>query len=365
MVIGFTVAIVMSHLSHGYIGGVLNSIVKFIPTIVGYFLVAHGINSQKKAKFFILLLIFLTTFLAYEGYKQSTTGVSLGGMEPIYQNSVNLDGERVKVIRIRWYGMFNDPNDLGLALVLVVPLLVDMAFRRKWIIPGLCLPVILYALYLTNSRGAMVALMASIFAYLVLRYRSMKGVVIGLMIAVILVTFGPSRLTDMSAGGESANGRVEAWYQGLQMLESSPIFGVGKGMFKEYHCLTAHNSYVLVLAELGLFGTLFFVGLFFYPFQWVWENIFKRDDLFLGDETEETQLCSIYGCLVGIMFAIFFLSRSYILLPFMLVGFISSLTMNEKIVEAHVEIISYQWSNLLLFAVLEIVFFKVIVTVLL
>ena len=41
---------------------------------------------------------------------------------------------------------------------------------------------------------------------------------------------------------------------GLELVRHSPIFGVGKGQFMEYHFLTAHNSYVLAAAELGMVG---------------------------------------------------------------------------------------------------------------
>ena len=220
--------------------------------------------------------------------------------------------------------LFNDPNDLGLALVLPVPFLLDRLLNRKYLVAALCLPFLLYALYLTNSRGAPLALMASVFVYFVLRFRSKKGVVIGLALSAILILFGPSRMAQLSGGDDSAYGRVEAWYEGFQMFKSSPVFGVGKGMFTDFNNLTAHNSYMLVLAELGFVGSIFFLGLFFYPLRWAKKNLLKESDSLEG-KLDRCFLSATFGSLAGLMTAMFFLSRAYILLPFMLIAFLTVL----------------------------------------
>lgn len=316
MMVGFVAAIVLSHLSHGYFGGAIDGVRDFLPSIVGYFLVAHALDSERKVKGFVFLLTGLTLFLAYQSWLQSVHGVAWGGMEPLIQYQYNGEGERIGLPRVRWFGMFNDPNDLGLALVLPVPFLVDRLMNRKYLIAGMCLPPLIYALYLTNSRGAMLAFLASVFTYLVLRYRSMKGVVVGLILAAVLMMFGPSRMAQMSSSEDSAYGRVEAWYAGLQMFKSNPVFGVGKGMFTDFHDLTAHNSFMLVLAELGAVGSFFFLGLFFYPLYWGKNNLFRDSDS-LESEQGRRFLAACLAAGVGLLAAIFFLSRAYILLPFL------------------------------------------------
>jgi O-antigen ligase len=322
MVLGFTVAIALSHLSHGYIGGAVDSLIDFSPALVGYFLVAHALDSQKKVQWFVFLLVGLTTVLGYEAWLQSVQGFSHGGMDPLIQYQTNLEGVREGLPRVRWFGMFNDPNDLGLALMLPVPFLLDRLLGRKYLLAAACLPVLLYGLYLTNSRGAMLALLASVFVYLVLRYRSVKGVAVGLLLAAVLVVFGPSRMAQMSAGDDSAYGRIEAWCEGFQMFKSAPVFGVGKGMFTDYHSLTAHNSFMLVLAEMGVVGSFFFLGMFFYPLRWAQRNLQGKTESAEG-EREWRFRAGCVGSLVGVLAAMFFLSRAYILLPFMLVGLLS------------------------------------------
>jgi O-antigen ligase len=66
-------------------------------------------------------------------------------------------------------------------------------------------------------------------------------------------------------GGEEAASstaeRLDCWAEALAMWRSHPLFGVGLGRFGEYHYMTAHNSYLLTLAELGLPGMLLFTAL--------------------------------------------------------------------------------------------------------
>lgn len=323
MMVGFVVAIILSHLSYGYVGGAVSSTRDFLPSIVGYFLVVHALDSEIKIKGFLFILIGLSVFLAYEGWLQISDGVALGGIEPLVQSQYQSDGTFVSFFRVRWFGMFNDPNDLGLALVLPVPFLVDRLLNKKYALVVLCLPLLVYGLYLTNSRGAMLSLLASVFIYLVLRYRSLKGCVVGLILAFVLIILGPSRMADISASEASAYGRIEAWYEGFQMFKSSPLFGVGAGRFTDYNPLTAHNSYLLVLAEMGIVGSLFFLGFFFYPVLWVKKNMWM---VTTSREAEANRcfLAAGFGCLAGLASAMFFLSRAYILLPYMVAAFLTA-----------------------------------------
>jgi len=67
------------------------------------------------------------------------------------------------------------------------------------------------------------------------------------LIVVLIVFF------RLGADG-SAWGRLQAWSEGLQMLKYSPVWGVGVNTFRESYRLVAHNSYVHCFSELGLVG---------------------------------------------------------------------------------------------------------------
>lgn len=360
-------AIIFSHLSHGYVGGALESFKSFFPIIVGYFLIFTAIENREKMNIFIILLVLLTAFLAFEGVLQHSTGSSHGGMNALVEQKLTADGGMAVVPRIRWYGVFNDPNDLGLALVVVVPFLLNMALNRKYLLPVLCFPLIAVATYYTNSRGSMLAAFASIVAYFVIRYRSVKGTAVGLFLAAVAIVFGPSRLAQISATEESAYGRIEAWYQGYQMFKSSPFFGVGQGMFTDFHSITAHNSFVLVMAELGIVGTFFFTGMFYYSFNRIWQDVFCSNECNLSEE-DIGILSSVFGSLFGLLTAMFFLSRAYMLVPFM---FLALSTVTARLCcynGTSGQVLSpprraYHLRNIALLSVLQIVFINLVLKI--
>lgn len=323
MMLGFIVAICLSHLSHGYVGGAINSLERFLPSMVGFFLVVTAVNDRRKFNIFVLVLIALVSFVSYEGIQQYKTGYAIGGMEPVYQNTPATDGELIKIPRIRWYGLFNDPNDLGLLLIIIIPFLVNMLMQRQFVVPLISLSLVIPALYHTNSRGSMLAGAVAIAAYFLILYRSKKGFLLGLLLIVPLLLLGPSRMGDMSGKEESAYGRIESWYQGYQMFKSNPLFGVGMGSYTDYHELTAHNSFVLVMAELGFVGLFFFTGLIYFPMYWLYTYItkLKYENI---DNIENGLICSSYASLFGMLTAMFFLSRSYILILYLLIAMVIS-----------------------------------------
>lgn len=318
MMWGLLLAIWMSHLSHFYFGGMLNSFSTFLPTITGFLLIVCYTDSRARFNRMMTFLVLLTAFLAYQGWLQETTGAAAGGLGPLVEGHAGPDGESVVVSRVRWYGVFNDPNDLGLSLVAVLPYLFDLLLKRRFLLPLLTLPVICASIYFTNSRGTVLAGIVGLGSYFIFRYRSLKGAAIGAGLAVAIFLVGPSRMGSISASEESAYGRIDAWYQAYLMFMSNPVFGVGQGMFTDYHPLTAHNSFVLVMAELGFFGLFFFIGVFYFPYTWLLANVMRRDTA-LAD-SDLGQVSAVFACLTGMLVAMFFISRAYVLVPYVLVA---------------------------------------------
>ena len=142
------------------------------------------------------------------------------------------------------------------------------------------------------------------------------------------------------------------------------MFGVGQGMFTEYHPVTAHNSFVLVMAELGITGTIFFSGLFYYSFSWIWKNIFLSKEN-TWSKPDSGQLCAVFGSLFGLMAAMFFLSRAYVLIPFIFLA-LSTATIRVSTSASCVPVsdvlpFRYHFKNILFITFLQIVFINVVV----
>lgn len=310
LLLGFLAAIVLSHLSHTYFWGAYNSFIEFSKIVIMFFLFVNVLDSEKKLKISLWLIILLTVVIAVQGIEQFRTGFGWAG-QPLSNEG-----------RINWVGTFHDANDLALTLVMAIGFLLAFIIGRSKIIMKIfsisLLGILLYALYLTNSRGGYLALAATTIFYFIRKYKNkFIAVLIGGSLVFAIFALGPSRLSNISASEESAYGRVESWYEGIQMLKSSPLFGVGYGMFTDEYRLTAHNSFVLVAAEEGLIGLFFWMALIYVCFKGL--SILKQRNPRLTNYT-----AGLEASLFGFMSSAFFLSRSYQAILYIMLALASS-----------------------------------------
>lgn len=233
-----------------WLGGSIITITEFFPVVLLFYMFATTIDSVAKLKqvFFVLSASAIPICLhCIDQAREEREGIGWTGAQMI-------DG------RVTYLGFLNDPNDLSMALLMILPMQLYLARKSGWIFKLFWLGaavLILDTLKLANSRGAILSVAAMMFHHGILRYGVIRSLLVGPVALAPVLIFGPSRVNEISDDEESAEGRIEAWHEGFQMLMQHPLFGVGKGMFTEYNNLTAHNSYVLAIAELGLIG--FFV----------------------------------------------------------------------------------------------------------
>ena len=298
LLLGFLITIVLSHLAHFYMMGAFNAFVDFGKIVIMFFLLVNVLNSEKRIKIIIWFIILLTLVMAIQGIYQFNNGVG-------WANQPLSGGER-----ITWIGIFNDPNDLALAFVTAIGFLLAFIFgRTTFFIKIISIPlggVLMYALYLTNSRGGYLAFAATAAFYFLMRLKNKFFAIVarGALVCAVII-LGPSRLSNISVQDASAHGRIEAWHEGIQMLKSVPLFGVGYGMFTDYHHLTAHNSYILVAAEEGLFGLFIWIALIYACFKGLNILTNKNNEL-------KPYALGVEASLIGFLCASYFLSRSYV-----------------------------------------------------
>jgi O-Antigen ligase len=272
-VLAFLVAVAASNAAWGWMSGALEGTLAMAPAIVCYFLLRSAIESPAHLRGVTYALVALTLFQAVNGIVQFHTGFGIGGVVPIEVQSLLVNDESDgEVRRIRGTGIFNDPNDLALTLVVAVPFLAGPLFRRitplqvRTLAAFLLVPIVV-ALYYTNSRGGMLGLAAALLPYSYRRFGKLAGAIAVVAGLALLVALGPSRMANLDASESSAQGRVQSWAEGLQMFKSHPVFGVGFGRYTDFNRLVAHNSFVHTLGELGFLGTFAFVGMGYWFFQ--------------------------------------------------------------------------------------------------
>jgi O-antigen ligase len=104
--------------------------------------------------------------------------------------------------------------------------------------------------------------------------------------------------------------RYEAWATGLDMWHGSPIYGVGPRLFGEHHYLTAHNSYVLTLAELGIVGNFLFVAIIYLCLKTLIVGLRELEDVPGARVAHVWGMC-LLAAMAGIVFQINTLSFAY------------------------------------------------------
>jgi O-antigen ligase len=161
--------------------------------------------------------------------------------------------------RVRYRGVLQDPNELSLAGGVGLPLAFAFSESRKRtlgrrVVSVLALALVLLCAVLTGSRGGQLVVLTVLGAYGLKRYGA-KGLVLGVVLAAPLLLLGGREGEEASS---STLERLDCWASALSIWRSHPILGVGLGQFTEYNYMTAHNSYLLALSELGLPGMVLF-----------------------------------------------------------------------------------------------------------
>ncbi len=268
---------------------------------------------------YCLLLIAVTT-LGYISYEVNALYLSTGYIG-IYRNG---------------YGGL-DNNGAGLMLAMGVPacILLWDGIRDRWRWFYLALvPVIVHAVLMTYSRGAMLSMLVTVPLIAIRSRRRMQMAVFGavLFLGAIPMMAGAEiqerflTLKDNEVD-ESANSRRMSWAAAWKMAKDNPIFGVGirnANLFSyqygaDMEGRTIHSQYLQVAADNGFVG----MGLYLAMLGSVWLDtrycrraVAGRDDLesrriymvAVGAETSMALLC----------FGAFFLSLENFELPYLM-----------------------------------------------
>lgn len=179
-----------------------------------------------------------------------------------------------------WGGLAGDPNYYAVTVVMWVPLIVFWLTSKrprweKWFCI-LCLLITLVGFIFAASRGGFLGLSgALIFLILNTRHKMRNFGLVALLMIPIMFAPGESafsRLLHPSRGDEeSSTFRLELWEAARNSFVQHPLFGVGMGHYRPvvirngieiplpFH--VAHNTYMGLIADLGLAGIIPFLGI--------------------------------------------------------------------------------------------------------
>jgi O-antigen ligase len=190
-------------------------------------------------------------------------------------NSRNL----VAIDLTRYAGAGADPNELGITLVLSLPMTYYLCTTARtwqsrvfWLFP---IPLCLTGVVLTASRAGLIATMVAFLGVSLWQAASSSRMRYATLIACVLIliaglaTVPKANLTRYaSIAGEVSSGsvgkRTIIWREGMELFQHRPLTGIGAATFGYASApllgkdLVAHNVYVSVLTETGIIGFLIF-----------------------------------------------------------------------------------------------------------
>lgn len=263
-------------------------------------------------------------------YVVGATGSALYGMLFTSESTISDPVGRVS-------GTVGDANELSAVLIVgfVLSLGLTLVARSPALRAGAwaCAGVCLAGSFLTLSRGGFVALAVVLAASVAFggRWRARATWIAALTVlsgALYLAALAPPQALERLARTDGGTGRTDIWLVGWRMVQDQPVLGVGVGNFQTASIhyllvpggierdefivdrpLVAHNTYLHVLAEMGVVGLTLFVLVIFLSLRSALRAArrFGAD----GDRAMELLSRAVLIGLIGILVADFFISQQF------------------------------------------------------
>jgi probable O-glycosylation ligase (exosortase A-associated) len=262
-----------------------------------------------------------------------TIGVALAyiAFEHNYEYFVN----NYLVLFKRGYGGL-DNNGGGLMLAMGVPVCLFLwdGIRRwyRWAFLA-CIPVIVHAVLMSYSRGAMASLLVVCPIWL---FRSQRRAQLGLFYLLVALAIPVMAGKEIQARfatieqnevDESANSRRASWAAAARIANDYPVFGAGLRCANllshrygaDMEGRTIHNVYLQIAADSGWVGMALYLGMYLA----MWLNSRRTYRLLRGRKDEEARrahaiAAGVEGAALVFCFGGVFLSLEVFELPYLL-----------------------------------------------
>jgi hypothetical protein len=324
-VFGLLVAVVLSHASHFNTFDARTSGFEFAKILLYYLLLVGVVNTPGRLRWFLYWLVGFMIILAALALLQYYGAISIPALEVLKMKEMDAQtGEEIEFVRLRSTGIFNDPNDLCLILLIGMGIslygLGGKGFgpaRLFWLAP---LVLFCYCLMLTKSRGGFMALIAGILVLFRNRFGWGKAILLSLLALPLMILLFGGRQTsfDLSSKENTGQTRIQFWSEAFLVIRQAPLFGVGAGQFDEEYRQCVHNSYLHSFTELGLLGGTLFFGAFFFALR-VFQQLGRHQAEIQGGELRRLRPY-LMALLAAYMTGILALSRCYNHITYLVLG---------------------------------------------
>ena len=270
-------AVILSHLAHANTYGCVTGGFEMAKCCLFFLLALCHINSFRRLQVLLSVVtagVFVETLLSVMQYRGILHFEALASVAQRWHMEDGGDGGILN--RLCGIGVFHDPNDFSLILVVAIVVCgyTICEVNRLWRRLLLLLPVALfgYALWLTHSRGGFTAAGAALLTFLAARYGWRNTIPLACIILPIFVLGFSGRQTrlDLTNPNDTFQARMELWSESFDHFRAEPLFGVGEGKLRDLIGHVCHNSYLHAFTEMGLIGGIAFTGAFYLVLRGLW-----------------------------------------------------------------------------------------------
>lgn len=308
-------------------------------TLSHLFALNSAVSARWYSEYFKIFLMFFCASVAVRDMNQVRIlyliAVGSLGYIAYEMNFLYVFSRRLDIYHLGYGGL--DNNGAGLMIAMGVPMAYFLwqGQRRWWRWLFLALvPLMLHAVLMSYSRGAMVSLLVT-SPLLVLRSlrRGQLALFLGCLYVLIPILAGQeirARFFSIEQYEEdsSSQSRLDSWNAGWRIAKDYPLFGVGLRnadlLSFDYGAdragRTIHSQYIQIAADSGIPAmTLYLLVLF-----GSWKSLRRAQKYFRRSGSEEDRLtynlaCGIEGALMVFSVGAVFLSLEIFELPYLLI----------------------------------------------
>jgi O-antigen ligase len=263
-----------------------------------YFFVTNAVRSLSDLRLVVWVLLIVAGVIGALSVHQQATGAfddEYLGFAKVSQAAIGPDvfdeGGQPRLA-----GMIGEKNRYAQVMVVLLPLGMFRVWRERRLVLRLLAAAattfIAFGAILTFSRGAALGFAITIALMVLLRYIKLSQLASLLIAGAVILSLQPTYLerilTLEALGGatgtqgstqaedSSIRKRANETIAALLVFADHPLLGVGRGLFPLYYGdygdevgiafenegRQAHNLYAGIAAETGIFGTIFFLGIF-------------------------------------------------------------------------------------------------------
>lgn len=322
-VAGVLLSVVLTGLSRFNFYDTRTAFSEFGKVILYFFLFVGNVDSPRRLDRFLTWLLGMIVVLAacamltYFGY------IDIPTMRPLERKDEHGVSAIGVVYQMQGNGMFGDPNDF--CLCLVMGMLIGLyrfldksagSTRYLFLLPMIGLA---YGVSLTQSRGGFLGLVMAMLVLFRAHFGGKKAAFISAVaLPAVVILFG-GRSTKIDTNG---TGRSELWSYAFTELKQSPIFGRGYKISPDLLTLVTHNTYLEVMLEEGLFGATCFIGIFAVAFYELGRRAPPR--VAIIDPGLRRLRPIVAAMLAGYAGGIFSISRTYVIPTYILFGIVAA-----------------------------------------